>query len=408
MKIAFIVNGFPTLSETFILNQITGLLDMAHDIEIFAGCNPNEKRIHPDVQKYHLTAQAHYFNVPRNKIKRIIKAMYLMIVNFHKSPIKILKSLNVFKYGKDALSLRLLYILIRFLGRKFDIIHCHFGPNGIIGVLLKEIGIKGKIITAFHGYDVNSYPKMADKNIYNNLFNKGNLFTVNTNFTKQRVLELGCDEKKIAILPVGFKVEKFRFLERRVKHGKIIKILTVGRLVEKKGHEYAIKAVANIAKKYRNIQYIIAGDGPLRKNLEDLASELKIRNHIRFLGAVEQDEVLKLYQQAHIFILPSVTASNGDQEGQALVLQEAQAVGLPVVSTFHNGIPEGVLDGKSGFLVPERNIDALEKKLQYLIEHPEIWPEMGRYGRKFVEEKYDIKKLNQRLVELYQKLIEDK
>lgn len=408
MKIAFVVSGFPTLSEKFILNQITGLLDMGHDIEIFAGCNPNERKMHPNVEKYHLTAQAHYFNVPRNKIKRIIKAIYLVIVNFYKSPIQILKSLNVFKYGKDALSLRLLYILIRFFDRKFDIIQCHFGPNGIIGVLLKEIGIKGKIITAFHGYDVNAYPKMAGKNIYNNLFRKGDLFTVNTNFTKQRVLELGCEENKITILPVGFQVEKFRFFERRVKHGEIIKILTVGRLVEKKGHEYAIQAVARIAKKYKNIQYMIAGDGPLRKTLEDLTSELKIRNHIRFLGAVEQDDVLRLYQQAHIFILPSVTANNGDQEGQALVLQEAQAVGVPVISTFHNGIPEGMLDGRSGFLVPERNIDTLAEKLRHLIEHPEIWPEMGRYGRKFVEEKYDIKNLNQRLVELYQKLIKGK
>ena len=408
MKIAFIVNGFPTLSETFILNQITGLLDMGHDIEIFAGGNPNERKIHVDVEKYHLMRRVHYFSIPANKIRRILKTTYLIITNFYKDPSKILNSLNIFKFRKDALSLRLLYVLIPFLNRRFDIIHCHFGPNGIIGVLLKEIGIKGKIITAFHGYDVNGYPKMAGKNIYNNLFRKGDLFTVNTNFTKQRVLELGCEENKITILPAGFQVEKFRFFERRVKHGEIIKILTVGRLVEKKGHEYAIQAVAKIAKKHKNIQYIIAGDGPLRKNLEDLASELKIRNHIRFLGAVEQNQVLKLYQQAHVFILASVIASNGDREGQALVLQEAQAVGLPVTSTFHNGIPEGMLDGKSGFLVPERNVDALAEKLQYIIEHPEIWPEMGRYGRKFVEEKYDIKKLNQRLVELYQKLIKGK
>ena len=83
-------------------------------------------------------------------------------------------------------------------------------------------------------------------------------------------------------------------------------------------------------------------------------------------------------------------------------------MGLPIVSTLHNGIPEGVLDGKSGFLVPERDVDALTEKLEYLIEHPEIWPDMGQYGRKFVEERYDINKLNQRLVEIYQNLIEGK
>jgi len=81
---------------------------------------------------------------------------------------------------------------------------------------------------------------------------------------------------------------------------------------------------------------------------------------------------------------------------------------LPVISTYHTGIPEVIVEGKSGFLVPEKDVDALAERLEYLIEHPEIWPEMGRYGRKFVEEKYDIKKLNQKLVEIYQNLIEEK
>lgn len=407
MKIAFIVGEFPTLSETFISNQITELLDMGHNVEIFAGFNPKEKKVHSDIEKYHLMDKVHYFDMPQNKIIRILKAIHLIAINFHKSPIKILKSLNIFKYGKVALSLELLYALIPFLNRKFDIIHCHFGPNGIIGAYLKEIGIPMKYITSFHGYDVNSYPKIAGKNIYSDLFRKGNIFTANTNFTKQEVVKLGCNEKKIVILPEGFKIEKFKFSIRKIKPGKLIKILTIGRLVEKKGHKYAIQAIAKVVKKYKNIEYTIAGDGPLREELRDLVSKLKIGKYVKFLGAVEQNEVLKLYQQAHIFILPSVTANNGDQEGQALVLQEAQAVGLPVISTFHNGIPEGVLDGQSGFLVPEKDVDALAERLEYLIERSEVWPEMGYAGRKFVEEHYDIDKLNNRLVKIYESLVNE-
>jgi len=87
---------------------------------------------------------------------------------------------------------------------------------------------------------------------------------------------------------------------------------------------------------------------------------------------------------------------------------EAQAAGLPVTSTFHSGIPEVVVEGKSGFLVPEKDVNALEERLEYLIEHPEKWADMGRYGRKYVEEKYDISKLNQKLVEIYKNLIEGK
>ena len=175
MKIAFIVGVFPALSETFILNQITGLLDLGHDVEIFAGSNPNDKKMHHDIKKYRLMERVHYTDMPYNKIKRILKAIFLIINYYPKAPIKILKSMNVFKYGKTALSLTLLYTIIPFLNKKFDIIHCHFGPNGIIGVHLKEIGIPGKYVTSFHGYDVNSYPKIMGENIYNVLFKNGSI-----------------------------------------------------------------------------------------------------------------------------------------------------------------------------------------------------------------------------------------
>lgn len=405
MKIAFIVSGFPTLSETFILNQITGFLDLGHDVQIFAESNPEEKKVHTDVKKYQLMKRVHYINMPHNKIKRILKAIFLIIRNFHKSPLKILKSLNLFKYSKTALSLRLLYSLIPFLDKNFDIIHCHFGPNGIIVVYFKEIGIPGKYVTSFHGYDVNSYPKIAGEDVYNNLFKNGDLFTANTNFTKQQILKLGCQGGKIIILPVGLRIERFKFSTRKVHSRETLKILTVGRLVEVKGHKYAIQAVAKVVKKHKNTEYLIAGDGPLKKELESLVLKLGIKKYVRFLGAVNQDEVIELYRLAQIFVLPSVTASDGAREGQGLVFQEAQASGLPVVSTLCGGIPEGVIDGKSGFLVPEKDVDALAEKLEYLIEHTEVWPEMGRYGCKFVEGKYDIKKLNQQLVKIYKDVI---
>jgi len=209
------------------------------------------------------------------------------------------------------------------------------------------------------------------------------------------------------MLPVGMDINFFNFRERYLRDRSLVKLLTIARMVEKKGLEYAIKAVSRVAQKYSNIEYNIIGDGILRSRLENLIKGLGISDKINLLGWKTQEELKSLLQEAHIFILTSVTAGDGDMEGQGLVLQEAQAVGLPVLSTLHNGIPEGVIDGKSGFLVPERDVDALVKKLEYLIEHPELWPEMGRYGRKFVEERYDIQKLNQRLVKIYEAILTD-
>ncbi len=409
MKIAFILGEFPAISQTFILNQITDLFDEGHSIKIFVNQNPHDKKIHPDVKDYNLKNYTFYFNIPKNKIIRILKAVYLIFTNFYKFPIKIFNSFNILKYKKEALCLRLFYATIFFLNKKFDkkfdIIHCHFGPVGILGVYLKEMGlIKGKLITSFHGYDVNSYPKINGKNVYVDLFKKGDYFTTNTNYTKKQVLKLGCNKKKIAILQVGIKMEKFKFYLRNIQSNKPIIILTVGRLCEKKGHEYSIKAISKLAKKYKNIKYIIAGAGLLEKKLKELVNELCIKNNVNFLGEVEEKEVLELYKRAHIFVLHSITTKEGDKEGQALVLQEAQATGLPVISTFHNGIPEGLINGKSGFLVPEKDVDLLVKKIEYFIEHPNILSKMGQYGRKFVEQKYDIKKLNKKLVKIYQSL----
>ncbi len=115
-------------------------------------------------------------------------------------------------------------------------------------------------------------------------------------------------------------------------------------------------------------------------------------------------QVAELYRSSHLFLLPSVTAGDGDMEGQGLVLQEAQAAGLPVVSTRHNGIPEGVRDGETGFLVPERDPAALAERLTYLVEHPEVWPAMGHAGRALVEAEFDIEILNDHLVDIYRSL----
>jgi len=268
--------------------------------------------------------------------------------------------------------------------------------------------VEGKIITTFHGYDMSMFILNKGSNVYKDLFLNGDLFLPISDYWKGKLVKLNCDEKKIIVHRMGINLEKFKYSERKIQPGEPIKILTVGRLVEKKGHEYLIKAIAKVITNHTNITCIIAGDGPLRNKLESLVSEMGIKNYVKILGAVEQNEVIRLYKQAHIFILPSVIADNGDQEGIPVVLMEAQAVGLPIISTYHSGIPEVIMDGKSGFLVPEKDVNALADRLDYLIKHPEIWLEMGRCGRDFVKEKYDIKKLNQQLVEIYQNLIRGK
>jgi colanic acid/amylovoran biosynthesis glycosyltransferase len=161
-----------------------------------------------------------------------------------------------------------------------------------------------------------------------------------------------------------------------------------------------------VVKKFPYIEYGIVGDGPLRGEIEDLINELELKGHVRMYGWMKQEEIIELLKQSHVFLAPSVTSKEGDQEGIPVALMEAIAQGLPVLSTDHSGIPELVQDGTSGFLVPERDVEALANKLEYLVEHPEIWPELGKAGRDHVKKYYDIHKLNDRLVEIFQSLLE--
>ncbi len=400
LNIAFMIDGFPVISETFILNQITGLIDLGHHVEIFPRYKTDPEVIHADILQYKLLDKTHYIDeiMPLTRFQKIAKAAGLFLTHFWKDPLPILKSLNIFKYKRGALNLRYFLYTIHFLDK--DVIHCHFGTNGKDYLFLKDIfGAKVKYITSFHGYDLTKSAYLKN-GTYKDLFVLGDLFLPISQTWKDKLVSLGCCRENIFVHHMGINLNKFAYREKQL-HDKEIQVLTVARLVEKKGLVYSIRAVAKIAAGYPHIQYTIAGDGPLRKQLEELTGELGMRDRIHLAGPLSSDHISALMEKTHIYILASVTAQDGDQEGIPVSLMEAMATGLPVISTRHSGIPELVQDGISGFLVPERDVDALAEKCEYLISHPQRRAEMGRVGRKFIEEHFEISKLNGELVELY-------
>ena len=406
MRIAFIVSTFPALSQTFILNQITGLIDRGHTVDIYAVQSDNNPRMHPDVIKYNLLQHTYYFRkLPAGGLQRKVKITGLILKYFYKKPRCLLKTQLLSGRVKGSI-LKILCIGFPFLDKKpYDIIHCHFGPNGILGATLKEIGVfEGKLVTVFHGYDISSYLRKHGHAVYNSLFMKGDMFLPISERWKNRLIELGCSEQKIVVHRMGIDTGKFCYLPRKPVKDDKVRLLTVARLIEKKGVQYAVQAVADVLKRYSNIEYNIVGDGPAKNTLEGLIEELNVGNNVKLLGWRHQEEIIELMKHTDVFIAPSVVGGDGDEEGIPVVLMEALAQGMPVLSTQHSGIPELVQDGESGFLVPERNVEALADKLEFLIKHPEIWSEMGRKGRKHVERYFDIDKLNNRLVELYQLL----
>ena len=407
MNIAFVVGKFPSLSITFIINQIVGLIERGHKVDIFSTTHEEDEiAFHPEIEKYHILERTTYLPlVSRSPFRQSIKGLCRVGANFLRAP-KFYSEifLSPLKYHSRISSLMQNYSEA-FYNTKchYDIIHCHFLTHGLDSLAIKKLTKnEAKVVVTFHGYDVNVPDNIRCSPLVRDLvFQEVDLYTSNTSYTAMKATKLGCPSDKIQILPVGLDLSKYKFSPPKYQPGEIIRLLSVGRLVEKKGLAFSIQAFAKVALEHPNIEYQIVGDGPLRDRLERLSHDLGIAEKVIFLGGQTQDIVRNIYQQSHIFMLPSVTAPNGDMEGQALVLQEAQAIGLPVISTLHNGIPDGVLDGQSGFLVPERDVDSLAERLLYLIKHPEIWHQMGTVGREFIEKKYDLNMLNDRLVELY-------
>jgi colanic acid/amylovoran biosynthesis glycosyltransferase len=406
MRIAFLLNEFPIPSETFIVSQIIGLIDRGHTVDIFTRYRKSDGPVHPQVKQYQLIDRTQYLNIPTSRKKRLLIAAKVILKWGWRKPF-LLRSMDVFRHGKAAINLEMFCVHAFFLqataeGRPYDIIHCHFGPAGIFGQELRDMGdLKGPLLTTFHGYDIASYVAQHGTGIYKNLFRKGEAFTCSSKFMREKLIAAGCDPAKIFLFKLGTDLTKFDFIERRIDSDGVIRLITVARLVEKKGLEYSIQAVANLIRHFPKLEYTIVGDGPLRQDLSLIIERLNFQKNIMLVGWKTQEEVRRILGQSHIFILASVLSSDGDFEGQGMVLQEAQAMGLPVVCTNHNGFPESILEGQSGFLVPERDADALSARLAELIGQPNSWLEIGKKGRAFVEAEFDLNKRNDALVELY-------
>jgi colanic acid/amylovoran/stewartan biosynthesis glycosyltransferase WcaL/AmsK/CpsK len=406
MRIAFIVDRFPNISETFILNQITGLMDRGHHIDIYADWVRDPNETHPDVINYGLLGQARY--VSRYRSGRIFQKILLLSQSLFKSPAILSQSAFFFKKSLFFESLRIFYSAAPFLQKKesYDIIHCHFGQNGLKGALLRRTGaISGKLITTFHGFDITAYIGQHGHLTYEPLFSTGDLFLPISEKWRKKLVELGCNENKILVHRMGVDSSKFAFSPRKRNPNDPVTLVTIGRLVEKKGIEYGIRAMAEILKNHKKLKYIIIGGGPLQTALQDLVESLKIEDSVKLIGKKRQQEVIKILNKSHILVAPSVTGRDGDQEGTPVSLMEAMATGIPVVSTQHSGINELVENGATGFLVPERDKNSLADRISYLISHPDVCLQMGIAARAHIERYFNIHRLNNRLAEIYEELL---
>jgi len=293
------------------------------------------------------------------------------------------------------------------------LLHSHFGNRGYFDLALKQ-KLKIPQVTTFYGHDVSLLPQQEQwRKRLKVLFEQGDLILAEGNYMKKTLLELGCPDSKVRVQHLGINCEKIPFISRKMTDHQKVKILIAGTFREKKGITYALEAFARISPKYKNIEVTLIGDaGRSQREIDykkEIAATIDTRNiadKVNYLGFLPYPAFIEEAKNNHIFLSPSIHPSDGETEGGAPVaLIEMSAYGMPIVSTFHCDIPEVVIDGESGFLVPEKDTDGLAERLEYLINHPDLWESMGRAGRKHIEEEFNIVTQAAKLETLYDSLL---
>ncbi len=406
VRIAVFVDRFPVLSETFVLNQITGLIDRGHDVDIVPARPGGDAVVHGDVERYGLRSRVLPLCPPA--LVRLQRAPRLFSRLVRLRGLGALAAVDAFRHGRDAWSLRLLYAAAVFADRgSYDVVLCHFGPNARFAQRLRDVGaLRGPLAAVFHGWDLSQFLRRSGPRPYARLFARGDLFLPISARWAERLRELGCPSERTVVHHMGIDPNRFPFETRDLGPDEPVRVLSVARLVEKKGIEFGIRAVAAYLATpgARPLEYCIVGDGPLRADLARLIRDLRVSGHVTLVGHKSQEEVTRELQRAHVFVAPSVTGADGDEEGIPVVLMEALAVGLPVVSTRHSGIPELIEDGVSGVLVAEGDAEALADALARLVDNVGGWPAMAQRGRQRVEEDFNLHQLNDQLVSLMEGL----
>jgi len=409
LRVVYYVGRFPSVSQTFIVNQIADMTQRGHEVALYAFRRGDTSVPDDTIRRHGLMERTTFApSLPASRAGRMRAAIRAL----HESPLgrRILRetiSPRRFGWSEVVPFRRIVWgldIARHMTDFQPDILHVHFGFNAMLPMCVQKAGVRpsARMLVTLHGFDLHRY----STDDYREIFRHAQGFTVNSGYTAERAVALGCPPEKIVRLPVG--LDCARYIERGARNQartQPVRILYVGRLVEFKGIDIAIRSVARLRELCEaDIRFTIVGEGEMRGVAEQLVDELGLRDSVAFRGVVSRQETIDCFADADIFLFPGVTARDGRQENQGLVIQEAQAMEVPVVVCDVGGVAEGVLPDETGYVLPERDIEGIAAALCRLACHPEERRRMGRRGRRFVEARYDSRVLGARLEEIYRSL----
>ena len=288
-------------------------------------------------------------------------------------------------------------------GQRPDLIHAHFGYDAV-----KLLKLSNKLdiplVVSFYGADVSRLPtEFGWKQRYKKLAKEGYHFIAASEFMRLQLQELGFPEEKISVVRFGIRLENSKYVENSFNKPRL---MMVGRMVEKKGFQYAIRGVSELKNRGYSPEFNIYGDGPLMDSLVRLVSELRLEDSVHFHGYQPVEKILDAHHNHTILLAPSVTAGDGDMEGLPNTILEAMAKGTVVIASRHAAIPEVVREGETGFLVEERNSRQLADRMEEIFSNGLNLDSIRRNARELIVQKYTVEQMVRNVEKIYDKILD--
>lgn len=295
-----------------------------------------------------------------------------------------------------------LQVLIKMLKRRpADLMHVYFGHTGVHLLPFIEEWAQPTVVS-FHGMDIQARPQQEGYDDQMRTMLKTVPLVMARSYSLFGALEAwGCPKEKLRLNRTGIPLADFPFVQRPMPADGAWRFVQACRLVAKKGLRTSLRAFARFHADHPKAKFIVAGEGPLREPMEDLAVELGVRPAVEFRGFLSTKDLSQLYAESHIFLHPSEVTSDQNQEGVPNSMLEAMATGLPVLATNHGGIPEAVTHERHGLLVHERDEQALEAALRQLTGDTTLCYMYGEAAAKQVRDEFEMSAAIARLEAIY-------
>lgn len=409
MRTTILTGEFPSFSELWLVEQAAALVEAGVDLRILARHPRDGARPHGGILgTTHLQGRTRYQPyMPTGRIGRVCASIGIMSRLALRRPVSAVQIARPFAWGAMARSGQLAHAAAGAAWTDAldgaDVVHAHHGPNALLAAAMSRAGlVSAPIVCTFHGSDVLDPVRRARCGGYRPVMKAASLVTVGTRFMADRLAALGFDAARIRVIPMGIDT---RSMPPRRECKDELHVVCVARLIEIKGVDLAIDAIAQIADRFPKVQLDIIGDGPLRGDLQRRAAARGIGDAVRFHGWLPRESVRGIVASAAVSIHPSRTLATGQAEAQGVAPLEAQSIGVPVVAAKSGGLPEVVEQGRSGLLVPENDADALAAAVADLLGDAARRRDMGDFGMRHVREHFDTHVLAVRMSSVYREAV---